>query len=272
MDGGEHERYHQAGGAGDARRTPGVRDQQPAAAQQLHRGGQCPLGHQHRDRGRAEMNALDDIAAVPDKPSVANISLRISKSSSVNTAVENVISKGVAVIVAAGNDNGASACNYSPASATNAITVGAADAVYTGMADHYVPSERLPDLVCALSVAGTEADVAATVGRFAEPVPAGTLEARRPWIDACYSADTAEEIVARLRGHGDPEADEAADTIEAKSPTSVKTTLAALRREISAAAGFPVILATHDDAASLAFATAATPTLLEVNTAVTFFP
>jgi enoyl-CoA hydratase len=108
--------------------------------------------------------------------------------------------------------------------------VGAADAVYTGMADHYVPSERLPDLVSALSEASTETGVADVIGRFAEIVPAGTLEGRRAWIDACYAADSAEEIVARLRGHGDPEAARAADTIEAKSPTSVKTTLAALRR------------------------------------------
>ena len=108
--------------------------------------------------------------------------------------------------------------------------VGAADAVYTGMADHYVPAERLPDLVAALSEASTEADVAEAVGRFAEIAPAGSLESQRQWIDSCYSADTAEEIVARLRGHGAPEAAEAADTIEAKSPTAVKTTLAALRR------------------------------------------
>ncbi|WP_017588153.1 enoyl-CoA hydratase/isomerase family protein [Nocardiopsis ganjiahuensis] len=108
--------------------------------------------------------------------------------------------------------------------------VGAADAVYTGMADHYVPAERLPDLVSALSEAGTEADVAEAVGRFAEIAPAGSLGSQRQWIDSCYSADTAEEIVARLRGHGAPEAAKAADTIEAKSPTAVKTTLAALRR------------------------------------------
>ncbi|MEU3017098.1 enoyl-CoA hydratase/isomerase family protein [Nocardiopsis sp. NPDC007018] len=108
--------------------------------------------------------------------------------------------------------------------------IGAGDAVYTGMADHYVPSERLPDLVAALTRARTEAEVIETVGGFAKIAPAAPLEARRGWIDACYSADTAEEIVARLRDHGDPEAAKAADTIAAKSPTSVKTTLAALRR------------------------------------------
>lgn len=108
--------------------------------------------------------------------------------------------------------------------------IGAADAVYTGMADHYVPSERLPDLVAALTRAGTETEVDEAVGRFAEIVTAAPLEARRGWIDACYSADTAEEIVSRLRDHGDPEAAKAAEIIGTRSPTAVKTTLAALRR------------------------------------------
>ncbi|MBR8743561.1 enoyl-CoA hydratase/isomerase family protein [Nocardiopsis sp. MG754419] len=108
--------------------------------------------------------------------------------------------------------------------------VGAADALYAGLADHYVPSERLSDLAAALTDAESEAAVLATVGRFAESAPAGTLADRRSWIDTCYSADTAEEIVERLRAHGDPEAAEAAATIVGKSPSSVKTTLAALRR------------------------------------------
>ena len=108
--------------------------------------------------------------------------------------------------------------------------VGAADALYVGLADHYVPSERLPDLAAALTAVEAESDVIEVVGRFSQSAPASTLAERRSWIDACYAADTAEEIIERLRAHGDPEAAEAADTIEGKSPTSVKTTLAALRR------------------------------------------
>ncbi|SIO87495.1 enoyl-CoA hydratase/isomerase family protein [Nocardiopsis sp. JB363] len=108
--------------------------------------------------------------------------------------------------------------------------IGAADALYVGLADHFVPSERLPDLVAALADVDSRSAVTEAVGRFAEIAPAGTLADRRAWIDACYSADTAEEIVERLRAHGDPEAAKAADTIAGKSPTSVKTTLAALRR------------------------------------------
>jgi enoyl-CoA hydratase len=59
------------------------------------------------------------------------------------------------------------------------------------------------------------------------------LEGQRGWIDSCYASDDAEEIVRRLRGYQggkSAEALQAADTIEAKSPTSVKVTLASLRR------------------------------------------
>ena len=45
-------------------------------------------------------------------------------SSSMDTAVNNLINSGVTIAVAAGNSNGANACNYSPARVANAITVG----------------------------------------------------------------------------------------------------------------------------------------------------
>ena len=114
--------------------------------------------------------------------------------------------------------------------ALTAGSVGAGDALYLGLADHFVPSERLSALAEALAGAASADGVAEAVGRFAETAPASDLDGRRHWIDSCYVADTAEEIVERLRAHGDPEAAEAADTIVRKSPTAVKVTLAALRR------------------------------------------
>jgi subtilisin family serine protease len=57
-------------------------------------------------------------------PAVANMSVGGPASSSMDTAVNNLINSGVAVAVAAGNSNGANACNYSPARVANAITVG----------------------------------------------------------------------------------------------------------------------------------------------------
>ena len=55
---------------------------------------------------------------------VVNMSLGGPPSSSLDEAVENLISRGIPVVVAAGNDN-LDACNYSPARTPAAITVGA---------------------------------------------------------------------------------------------------------------------------------------------------
>ena len=62
------------------------------------------------------------------RPAVANMSLGGGYYAPVNTAVANAVSKGVTMVVAAGNDN-QDACNYSPASTPTAITVGATTSV-----------------------------------------------------------------------------------------------------------------------------------------------
>ncbi|MFD4475743.1 enoyl-CoA hydratase/isomerase family protein [Streptomyces sp. NPDC058471] len=104
--------------------------------------------------------------------------------------------------------------------------VGAGDALLCGLADHYVPSERLPRFTAALA----EANVHEVVAEYATTAPEGELAAHREWIDSCYSADSVEEIVDRLYTSGDRAAKETAETILGKSPTSLKVTLAALRR------------------------------------------
>jgi enoyl-CoA hydratase len=116
---------------------------------------------------------------------------------------------------------------------THAALTGAhlngADALFLGLADHFVASERLPELAAALEAEPVEAAVA----RVAEPVPTSVLAAQQEWIDACYCGDDAEEILGRLRtvgGKAAREAAAAADTIEAKSPTAVKVALESLRR------------------------------------------
>ncbi|WP_248763021.1 enoyl-CoA hydratase/isomerase family protein [Pseudarthrobacter sp. SSS035] len=124
---------------------------------------------------------------------------------------------------------------------THAALTGAhltgADAVFLGLADHFVPSGNLPKLAAALEHESAEAAVV----RFAQDPPPSGLEEQRGWIDAAYASDDAEDIVRRLRtldeasggalgGEPAAEAAEAADTIEAKSPTAVKVTLESLRR------------------------------------------
>ncbi|WP_431985360.1 enoyl-CoA hydratase/isomerase family protein [Streptomyces qinglanensis] len=104
--------------------------------------------------------------------------------------------------------------------------VGAADALRCGLADHFVPARHLPDLLHDLA----DAPAAEAVARYARQAPPGDLASAREWIDRCYAAETVEEIVGRLRADGSPGAEEAARTLAAKSPTSLKVTLAALRR------------------------------------------
>ncbi|MFI9645781.1 enoyl-CoA hydratase/isomerase family protein [Streptomyces sp. NPDC052040] len=103
---------------------------------------------------------------------------------------------------------------------------GPGDALLCGLADHYVPSAALGDLVDDLAAMPVRQALAP---RTQTPPEAG-LSGRREWIDTCYSADTVEEIVHRLLAHGAPDAKEAAETLLTKSPTSLKVTLAALRR------------------------------------------
>ncbi|MBK3558701.1 enoyl-CoA hydratase/isomerase family protein [Streptomyces sp. MBT56] len=110
-------------------------------------------------------------------------------------------------------------------------SVGAADAILCGLADHHVPAHLLPALTEALSEpAGPGASAADLVQRFATRPAVGELAAQRDWIDACYAADTVEDIVRRLRESGVHEARTAADELLTKSPLALKVTLAAVRR------------------------------------------
>ncbi|MVU78668.1 enoyl-CoA hydratase/isomerase family protein [Nocardia sp. ET3-3] len=101
----------------------------------------------------------------------------------------------------------------------------AGDAIAAGFADYFVPSEHLPALLEALR--DNEIDVA--IAKFAQPAPVSEFVAQQDWIDACYSADTVEEIVHRLEIDGRAEAAKAAQDVLSKSPVAVKVTLRSLR-------------------------------------------
>ena len=110
----------------------------------------------------------------------------------------------------------------------------AADAIYCGLADVNLPAARLAELPLALADCRSADDVEARLDALsALPLP-GMLAAARPWIDRCYSADDAGEIMARLQADGSLEARAAGATLAVKSPTSLKVTL----RNIRAAASF----------------------------------
>ncbi|MER5636740.1 enoyl-CoA hydratase/isomerase family protein [Kitasatospora sp. NPDC002227] len=106
--------------------------------------------------------------------------------------------------------------------ALTAAAMTAGDALHCGFADHFVPSEALPELLA-------QADPVAALPECTAEAPGSPLAAQAEWIDACYAADSVEEILDRLHGAGLPEAKEAAELIVAHSPTALKVTLAALR-------------------------------------------
>lgn len=113
--------------------------------------------------------------------------------------------------------------------ALTGATMDAADAIFAGFADALVPSERLSDLVEALRTRADPATPAELVLLFDETPAPSALAAARVWIDDAFSADTVDEIVARLRGRPEPEASAAADTLDELSPTALAVTLAAVR-------------------------------------------
>ncbi len=111
--------------------------------------------------------------------------------------------------------------------ALTGTAVGPGAALALDLADHYVPEADLPALIADLE-AGE--DVETVVSRYAADAPADDLAEAAAWIDECYTGDDVEDILARLEAHADPEANAAAALIRTKAPTSVKVTLAALRR------------------------------------------
>jgi enoyl-CoA hydratase len=108
--------------------------------------------------------------------------------------------------------------------ALTAGSISGPDAIHCGLADHFLRSERFPELVDAL--ASHTPDTALEL--IAEPAPPSELAADAEWIDHCYAADTVEEILSLLHAGGDAAATTAKE-IEAKSPTALKVTLRALR-------------------------------------------
>jgi enoyl-CoA hydratase len=112
----------------------------------------------------------------------------------------------------------------------------AADALYCGFATHFVPRDRITELVAALGVValetGRDSDrIDATLTRFAEDPGSASLTALRPEIDRCFAGDSVEKILDALAAEakaGGAQADWAADThagLLTKSPTSLKITL-----------------------------------------------
>jgi enoyl-CoA hydratase len=111
--------------------------------------------------------------------------------------------------------------------------IGPADTLALGLATHFVPSSRLPLLLDALAGAPREADGRGAVDRtltpfLADPGPPPLAE-HRDAVDRCFSADSVEEIVARLEAEGSAWARGTLADLEQRSPTSLKVVHRSLR-------------------------------------------
>ncbi len=106
---------------------------------------------------------------------------------------------------------------------TGARMVGA-DAVHAGLATHFMPSDSLPGLEAALVQDGV-----AAIAAFAEPLPAFSLAAARPVIDAVFSAPSVKDILARLEADSSSFAQETLRTLRRNSPSAVHWSFAILR-------------------------------------------
>lgn len=108
--------------------------------------------------------------------------------------------------------------------------VGAADAIAVGLADVSVPSDRLDELLNALERCTEADDVDAVLDSLATDAGDAPLDHIQRELDAAYRGDDVAVILDRLRASAVPELQEAARTLAGRSPTSLVTTLAALRR------------------------------------------
>jgi enoyl-CoA hydratase len=110
--------------------------------------------------------------------------------------------------------------------------VNAADAIFAGLADVHVPSERLEELTKAISALGpshVHKGIEMLLAQFSTPPAPGMFETGRELIDAVFSHNTVEEIIATLRARDDAFSQTTLQTLQKRSPTSLKITLRMLR-------------------------------------------
>lgn len=109
--------------------------------------------------------------------------------------------------------------------ALTGLPVGPGDALRCDLSDVFVPCAEL-DALRAASDAGS---LLRAVEAPRHDRPPASLDEHRWWIDECFAAPTAAEIVRALRASESVEAKAAADVIETRSPEAVELTLLAVR-------------------------------------------
>ena len=111
-------------------------------------------------------------------------------------------------------------------------TMNGPDAVHAKFADAVVPSSKLPALREALTKAApgtTSADIRKLIDGFSTGETAGPVAAQQAKIDALFSHDRMEDIVAALQRDGSDFAQATLKTLNEKSPRGMVVTLKLLR-------------------------------------------
>lgn len=108
-----------------------------------------------------------------------------------------------------------------------------ADAIYLGLVNHFVPSDKMPDLIDAIATSNLGNVAPEIISQMIETasVPGGDppLAAHRNDIDYCFQFDSVEEILIALRQRKNEWCEKTAELLLTKSPTSLKVTLQQLR-------------------------------------------
>jgi enoyl-CoA hydratase len=111
-------------------------------------------------------------------------------------------------------------------------TMNGPDAIHAGFADAVVPSSKLPALREALTKVApgtTSADIRKLIDGFSSGETAGPVAAMQAKIDALFSYDRMEDIVAALNRDGSDFALSTLKTLNEKSPRGMVVTLKLLR-------------------------------------------
>lgn len=106
-----------------------------------------------------------------------------------------------------------------------------ADAYHAGFATHFVSSEDVPNIksqIIAIGVEGQEA-IEDLLQGFASDAGAPSFANARQTIDDCFGKESAEEIVAALEADGSDFAQKQLETLNAKSPQTIKVAFRQLR-------------------------------------------
>lgn len=110
------------------------------------------------------------------------------------------------------------------------------DALALGLVTHCIDDTAWPDLIkllCETDLPSCDAVARLLMQHVTSLGGSAVLIEQKKLIETCFSANTVEEIMARLKQSNDPFAHKTLETLQKKSPLSLKVTLEQLKRAAS---------------------------------------